>query len=168
MSSTYTYPTISTVTVNTRAKGDSDTATLRSMFPTTPELVSGDLPSADSAAYKEAALTLLLDGSVEENPQVGSFSRDYAEAPDYDKVETGGGGLPASAWVPNPVSPGEGSVDPVAQAAPPEGFGQTVTNGSHSGKSTDVKQPDKNPSISSSKMSSREALELGKSSATVG
>ena len=38
---------------------------------------------------------------------------------------TGAGGLPASPYVPNPSSPGEGSVDPSAQPAAPDGFGQT-------------------------------------------
>ncbi|HIL26372.1 MAG TPA: hypothetical protein EYG21_03120 [Nitrospinaceae bacterium] len=33
------------------------------------------------------------------------------------------GPAPASAWVPNPVSPGPGSVNPADQGAPPEGFG---------------------------------------------
>ena len=51
---------------------------------------------------------------------------DYAVngAPSYDDVATGGGGLPASAWVPNPMSPGEGNgVKPDKQLEAPTGYG---------------------------------------------
>ena len=149
MSSTYTYPTISTVTVSTKSKGHSGTATLKSIFSTTPEL------STTSANYKEIALALLLDGTVEENPQVGTFSKDYSDAPNYADVKTGGEGLPASAWVPNPASPGEGSVSPADQVAAPDGFGVTPTNGSHAGSSTVITAEGRNPSITSTNMSER-------------
>jgi len=42
-----------------------------------------------------------------------------------DDVETGGAGLPASPFVPNPVSPGEGSTDPSDQGEAPADFGST-------------------------------------------
>jgi len=139
------------------------------MFPSSPGLVSGDLPSADAAAYKDAALALLLDGAVTENLQIGSYNRDYSEngAPDYADVPTGAGGLPASAYVPNPVSPGEGSVNPSDMGAPPAGFGVTPTNGAHSGASTAVTAEGRNPAASSANMSTRVATaELGQSPAT--
>jgi hypothetical protein len=66
---------------------------------------------------------LCLDGVVNDAGHTfGEFNRDYSEAPDYGDVETGGGGLPASAWVPNPVSPGEGQ-NPADQGEAPDGFG---------------------------------------------
>lgn len=169
MSRTYTYPTIKTVTATTRTKGGSDTATLQTMFPAAPGLVSGDLPSADTAAYKTAALALLLDGAVTENLQIGSYNRDYSSngAPDYADVPTGAGGLPASPWVPNPVSPGEGSINPADMGAPPAGFGTTPTNGAHAGSSTAVTAEGRNPSTASSNMSSTVLpAELGQSPAT--
>ena len=50
-------------------------------------------------------------------------------APNYADVNannTGGGGLPASAWVPNPMSPGpENGMDYSGQLPAPEGYGQT-------------------------------------------
>lgn len=163
MSRTYTYPTISTVGTSTRGKGDSDTATLQTMFPGSPGL------STTSPDYKEAALALLLDGEVVENQQVGNYNRDYSEngAPNYNDVPTGAGGLPASPYVPNPVSPGEGSVNPSDMAAPPSGFGTTPTNGAHAGSSTAVTAEGRNPSASSANMSSRvSTAELGQSPAT--
>lgn len=36
----------------------------------------------------------------------GSFSTDFKDAPDMTTVKTGGGGLPATPFVPNPSSPG--------------------------------------------------------------
>ena len=45
-----------------------------------------------------------------------------------NEVETGGGGLPASPYCPNPVSPGPGSLNATEQADPPEGFGQTPSD----------------------------------------
>ena len=173
MSVTYTYPTISTVTVTTRAKGDSDTAALKLMFRQTPSLgvPTGDegsvvLTTGDTATYKTESLALLLDGTVEENSQVGTFSKDYSDAPDYETVVIGGGGLPASPWVPNPNSPGAGSVNPADQ--PSAGiYGQTVTNGAHAGSSTDAKAEGRNPSASSTKMSVTESpLTAGKSPAS--
>lgn len=52
----------------------------------------------------------------------GTFDMDYSAAPDYDEVMTGGEGLPASPWFPNPTSPGEGNgVNPANQAEAGEG-----------------------------------------------
>ena len=39
-------------------------------------------------------------------------------------VNTGGGGLPATPYVPNPTSPGPGSMNATDQAEAPEGFGE--------------------------------------------
>ena len=44
---------------------------------------------------------------------------------DFSSSRSIGGGAPASAFVPNPSSPGEGSVDPTDQPAAPDGFGTT-------------------------------------------
>ncbi len=46
----------------------------------------------------------------------GSYDLNYAGAPNLRDVETGGEGLPAGAYVPNPTSPGPGSVNPFDQA----------------------------------------------------
>jgi len=40
----------------------------------------------------------------------GTYDLNYSNSPNMQNVETGGGGLPASAYVPNPTSPGPGSV----------------------------------------------------------
>jgi hypothetical protein len=163
MSRTYTFPTIKVVGTSTRGKGDSDTSTLQTMFPQSPGL------SLTAADYKQTALALLLDGEVTENQLIGNYNRDYSGngAPNYGDVPTGAGGLPASAWAPNPVSPGEGSTNPSDMAAPPSGFGTTPTNGAHAGSSTAVTAEGRNPSASSTNMSTRvTTAELGQSPAT--
>ena len=74
---------------------------------------------------REQFQDLVLDGVVNDAGHTfGEFNRDYTGAPDYGDVATGGGGLPASAYVPNPASPGAGSVNPADQPSPPDGFGQ--------------------------------------------
>ena len=46
----------------------------------------------------------------------GSFNLNYQNSPDFADVPVGAGDLPASAWVPNPTSPGEGNgIDPLSK-----------------------------------------------------
>ena len=69
---------------------------------------------------------VVLDGVVNDGGHTfGTFNRDYDGAPDMAEVKTGGGGLPASPYVPNPVSPGPGSLDATKQGEAPSGFGET-------------------------------------------
>lgn len=143
----YRYPTIQTVTATTRGKGSSDTATLKSMFPSSP----GN--SVDMADFRNKNYDALTDGEIVDNQQVGNFSLDYVNAPSYADVPTGAGGLPASAWVPNPMSPGEGSVNPADLAAAPAGYGTVPTNGAHAGSSNPVTAQERDPSVSSAKTS---------------
>ena len=109
--------TVSTV----KDMGSSSTATVQASFPASPIYI-GDISDDER---KEAFQELVLDGEVNDGGHTfGTFHRDYADAPDLAEVETGAGGLPASPYVPNPVSPGPGSMNPTDQGAPPEGFGQ--------------------------------------------
>ena len=83
-----------------------------------------------------------------------SFKPDFSGAPDLGKVETGAGGKPASAFVPNPVSPGPGSQNASDIGAPPAGFGTTPNAdvyGSGQGSTTNPKNT--SASISKVKLS---------------
>jgi len=53
-----------------------------------------------------------------------TFNLNYPSAPDLSEVETGGAGLPASPYYPNPMSPGPGSVN---ASDIPEYTGDAVT-----------------------------------------
>jgi len=81
---------------------------LESMFAASPLYVDYNSDETVTQLYQDEA----LDGLVTSGLGINSFNRDYAEndAPNLEDVETGGGGLPASPFVPNPTSPGPGSV----------------------------------------------------------
>jgi len=76
----------------------------------------------------------VLDGIVENGYCFSSFSRDYDKGtapnkpPVLSEVATGPGGLPAGPHVPNPASPGVGSVNPADLPDPPDGFEKLKTS----------------------------------------
>ena len=108
--------------VTTGGDGSSNSEMIKASFPASP-IYTGEMTDT---TVTEQAQALLLDGVVNDGGHTfGEFNRDYVDAPNYGNVETGGGGLPASPWVPNPVSPGPGSMNPTDQADPPDGYGQT-------------------------------------------
>lgn len=171
------YTTVDAVK-SARGPGTRDSDTLTSMFVTPTELTSYIL---DPYKHKLFGMALLLDGIPnEENTQVGSFSRDYLGAPSYDDVAANiaagaVAGPPASPWVPNPSSPGPGSINPLDELlpdAPTTGIYDSdpgkviVPNGSNADS---VITPKRNPATSSSRMSKTEDYTpvLGDSPATV-
>ena len=108
--------------ITQRDVGRSATNDLKSMYGTSP-INKGDL-TVDS--IRQQFQDEVLDGVTNDGGHTfGEFAKDYSSAPDYADVPTGGSGAPASAHVPNPSSPGEGSVDPTAQPKAPDGFGTT-------------------------------------------
>ena len=82
----------------------------------------------------------MLTGEVDDIMTVGSFNLDYTNAPNLNNVDTGGGGLPATPFVPNPVSPGEGSVNPSDQKKAHERFVKNQTPSAW-GDGADVTKP---------------------------
>ena len=108
--------------ITTRDLGRSATNDLKSMFATSPVNLGDLSPDTIKEHYQKA----VLDGVTNDGGHTfGEFDKDYTDAPNYDDVSTGGGGAPASAFVPNPSSPGEGTIDPSAQPSAPDGFGTT-------------------------------------------
>jgi len=106
----------------TKAMGTASTETIVATFPASPIYTEELTDDERKAQFQE----LVLDGVVNDGGHTfGEFSRDYSDAPNMADVETGGGGLPASPYVPNPVSPGPGSMNPTDQADPPSGFGES-------------------------------------------
>jgi len=94
-------------------KGARKDINLRSSFPDSP-IFKGELTDEErKKLYQELA----LDGIVANGNGVNSFDRDYKgttqnPVPNLEDVQTGGGGLPASPYVPNLTSPGPGSINP--------------------------------------------------------
>lgn len=109
------------VPVTERGVGSSDTASLVSAYGASP-IHGGEI---NDQSIKELAQQLLLDGVVNDGGHTfGEFNRDYIDAPVMADVPTGAGGLPASPFVPNPSSPGPGSLNATDIPAPPDGFGE--------------------------------------------
>tara|TARA_Y100000592_G_scaffold101103_1_gene185454 strand:- start:2636 stop:3106 length:471 start_codon:yes stop_codon:yes gene_type:complete len=85
-------------------------------------------------AVQQLSQAELLDGEVNDMGHTfGTFNKDYSDAPDFADVETGGGGLPASPWVPNPASPTGGVNNPGSIPEAPDGYGQTPADNWGSG-----------------------------------
>ena len=121
---THTQQTVEYLTT-VRSMGTSDTANIKSSFPASP-IHAGEM-TAES--IRQQFQDEVIDGTVNDGGHTfGTFSRDYVEAPVLAEVETGGGGLPASPYVPNPVSPGPGSINATDQGEAPDGFGQNPSN----------------------------------------
>lgn len=108
---------------SSKSLGKRDDLTLKAAFPGSPLLEMKD--EDVKADFEERC----LNGTINDQGHTfGTFNVDYPDAPDLSEVQTGAGGLPASPYVPNPVSPGEGSVDPSDLPEPPAGYGQTPSS----------------------------------------
>jgi len=79
---------------------------LRSSFPASPVYQE----EYTDFVIRELYQSLALDGKVVNGLGFNSFNRDFSDAPNIADVESGGGGLPASPYIPNLTSPGPGSV----------------------------------------------------------
>lgn len=107
------------------ALGQANTARVSAAFPASP-IHTGEITDDTIKANFQK---LVLDGEVNDSGHTfGAYNRDYADAPDVAAVKTGGAGLPASPYVPNPTSPGPGTMDPTKQGEAPAGFGEDPSN----------------------------------------
>ena len=138
--------------------GKSNTSYLAAAFNASP-ILNGDDPLLDDGSADAPLLAhfraLALDGIVNDGGHTyGEFNRDYAEngAPSYGEVETGGGGLPASPWVPNPASPGPGTLDPTNQAPAPDGFGENPPEQWGTGVGSQLSPQESSAQIASQKL----------------
>ena len=143
--------------VTTRQLGKSATNDLKSAYSTSP--VYNDMtPDSIRQQFQDE----VLDGVINDDGHTfGTFDTNFSDAPNLADVETGGGGLPASPYVPNPSSPGEGSMNPTDQPEAPAGFGETPSAQWGSGVGSQLQ-----PSAASEKISSQKLGDyvMGKSS----
>jgi hypothetical protein len=107
------------------APGSPSTQRLQKLFPASP-IYNGELTDDKiKQQFEEIVLSGIrntgfgLDGF---NTAFVGADKPLAGAPDLADVKTGGGGLPATPYVPNPVSPGPGSTNASDQAAAPDDF----------------------------------------------
>jgi len=80
----------------------------------TPEAVLDlGISALNGAGGKGDSVTGTVNGIVNDSGHTfGTLDLNYSDSPVMDDVKTGGGGLPASPYMPNPTSPGPGSVFP--------------------------------------------------------
>jgi len=108
-------------TVISKPKGSSSTANLRSMFPGSP-INKGEVTDQERLEFYQNLLDLSnIDSDVLHAAGgyygIPNHSMNYIEngMPIIADVQTGGGGLPASPYAPNPSSPGPGSTSAADQ-----------------------------------------------------
>ena len=134
--------------INAPGGGSSvSTEKMKAIFPFSPIYAKKISDQERKAFYQENVLTgEINDGGYYFSSFNTSFSGD-GKAPDYAAVETGAGGWPASPWVPNPVSPGPGNMNPTSLPDPPPDFGQTPND--QFGDGFAVTDSNRNPSTTS-------------------
>jgi|TARA_B100000035_G_scaffold74356_1_gene61675 hypothetical protein len=107
---------LSTATPPNKPKGARRDQNIRASFPSSP-IYNGELSDEER---KKAFQELVMTGIVLNGKGINSYDRDFKgnpqnPVPNLEEVETGGGGLPASPYVPNLASPGPGSVNAADQ-----------------------------------------------------
>jgi hypothetical protein len=82
---------------------------LSSIYAASP-IYLGELTDDERKSYFQDNI---LDGQISKGLGFANFNTSYTinGAPDLEQVETGGSGLPATPFVPNPASPGPGSLN---------------------------------------------------------
>jgi len=108
--------------VTKRAPGSADSKDLAAIFTKSPILTK----EITDDSLRDHFQKTVLDAEINDGGHTfGTFDTGFVDAPDLADVETGAGGLPASPHVPNPTSPGPGSMNATQQPEAPEGFGET-------------------------------------------
>tara|TARA_Y100000310_G_C20675035_1_gene812520 strand:- start:2452 stop:2946 length:495 start_codon:yes stop_codon:yes gene_type:complete len=103
-----------------RPYGSRNESNLQSIFADSPLYTDYNDDELIKTLYQED----VLDGTVTDGLGFPNFDTSYTTngSPNLEDVETGGGGKPATPYVPNPDSPGPGSTSAADQAE----FGGTI------------------------------------------
>jgi len=135
--------------VTDRALGRAGTHTLKSIFTQSPihtKVITEE-------GLREEYQNTVLDATINDGGHTfGTFDTGFSGAPDLAEVETGGAGAPASPYVPNPTSPGPGSVNANDQAEAPDGYGETANSQWGSGVGSALGPKESSAKISSQKL----------------
>jgi hypothetical protein len=149
-------------------KGSADSALMGSLYRGS----TATDPSMVPILVEAKANMKLLMGTVKDGFMFDSYDRDFGGeggAPNYEEFKDAVG-APASAWVPNPMSPGEGNGDdPTKKVAAPDGYGTKHSAGAYAGgPNLDPALAANKPSVKSKKMSNHTTFSytMGKSKAS--
>jgi len=107
---------VNTEVPSNKPKGARNDERVRAAFPDSP-IYTGEMTDEERKKLFEK---LVMTGVVLNGIGISYFDRDFKgndknPVPNLSEVETGGGGLPASPYVPNLASPGPGSVNAADQ-----------------------------------------------------
>ena len=111
--------------VTERGMGTANSANLSGIFTQSPILTKEITDDSLREEYQNTVLDAVINDG---GHTFGTFNTGFVDAPDLAEVKTGAGGLPASPHVPNPTSPGPGSMNPTDQPEAPDGFGETANS----------------------------------------
>ena len=100
-----------------------DSVLLSKAFPQSPINNGTMTDGSTTSEYEKVLDEPINDGGY----YFGEYNPKFVDAPNLDDVETGAGGLPATPFVPNVASPGEGSNNPTELPDPPNA-NQAPTN----------------------------------------
>ena len=132
--------------VTNRDIGKTATNDLKSIYAKSPMYLGDMTPESIKEQYQKEVMDAVINDA---GHTFGTFDTNYVDAPDLSKVATGGGGLPASPYVPNPSSPGPGSMNPADQAEAPDGYGESANSQWGSGVGHALQPSDSSAKISS-------------------
>jgi hypothetical protein len=131
--------------VTERGLGTVATNALKGIFQTSPMYLGEMNPEDVKQQYQD----IVLDSVINDNGHTfGTFDTSYTDAPNMADVETGDGGLPATAYLPNPTSPGEGSINASDQKEAPDGYGEATPNQWGSGVGSQLSPHDASKKLS--------------------
>jgi hypothetical protein len=91
--------------------GASNYSNAKKIFPASP-IHKGQVTDDERRQYFDKKV---INGTIVGGMGLNSFNLDFSDAPNLEEVETGGGGLPATPYVPNITSPGPGSMNAADQ-----------------------------------------------------
>jgi len=100
--------------------GSAGSQGLQKLFAGSP-IYKGNISDSERVEYFQDNV---MDGVRNTGFGLDGFDTEFVDAPELSEVKTGDGGLPASPYVPNRSSPGEGSQNATDQPEAPEGFGK--------------------------------------------
>lgn len=102
---------LTTLPVPNKSKGARKELNLRNSFPDSPIFKNEITDDERKVFFQEK----VLDATIIGGNGFNSVNLNYVDSPNLEEVETGGGGLPASPYMPNLTSPGPGSFNAADQ-----------------------------------------------------
>jgi len=105
--------------------GGTSTEALQAIFPQSPIYLEQLTDENITKDFQADVLDAVIN---DKGHTFGTFNTGYVDAPDLEDVEAALGSGIATPYLPNPTSPGEGSMNVTDQAAAPDGYGRNPSS----------------------------------------